>query len=368
MFSRYMNTLSRAKRQIAIVALLALLILGLYVNHNTLSWTSASGRAGQLWNIFLGDEVAHREVLKMQAMMGVREREEPMVRCGRYAKDLHKFAWITTVGSHHVMAPAIVLATTIEMFSCVKKKLVFVPETLEKEHLDTLRKVGFETIFVGNEQFPDISCAAYGLPVRYARQNRGALNRFHAWRLTQYDTLIYADTDFMLVSQIDELFYSNPNGMIAATRFEKPGFIENLGDTGFNSGLIVLRPNPAMFEAVLAEWVRMIPEHGCLNDQQYLWHFFTRPPYSVNLIPFAYNVRIWPYYPMRAFHFSGQNKYKVWNYFLPRHCAFNVPMLEIPSDARKVFWWFYFRGLDMFHFDDWHKATFAEMEKEHANC
>jgi hypothetical protein len=108
-------------------------------------------------------------------------------------------AWITAVGDDNYLKPIIVLATTLELYSCVKRRLVLLSPVVSKAVEAKLVRMHFEPIRVEKDYF----CENGKLdPSRW----HGTFLRFSAFSLTQFTKLLYVDGDFMLLSNIDDVF------------------------------------------------------------------------------------------------------------------------------------------------------------------
>jgi hypothetical protein len=305
-----------------------------------------------------GDEQALAEQTVAQAVYDWRRRRYP-TRCEFEALagiDVSKMAWATAIGSLDVLEAAVVLAATLDKFSCVSTRVAFVAKNVLATSLkvtEILLRAGYTIHSVGpGGHWPDISCTSLGLPAEHQPKKSGTYYRYHAWRLEEYERVVYADVDFMLLSNMDELFLRNPGCMIAAPRFERPAGMEGVGDTGMDAGLISLCPSADTAESLLADLREVSSRKGCVNDQVHLFHYFSQPGRSIYLLPFSWNVRKVPFYPMRAFHFAGDPRFKVWKEPMLEHEAADVPILRVPEDARRVFWWFFYEGVRSSHLEE----------------
>ncbi len=212
-------------------------------------------------------------------------------------------AWITAVADDGYLQPALVLATTIQLFSCIKERVVLMGAGVSAQGEETLRRMGYRTVRPTNR---------YECPNIDQQRWRGIFLRFSAFSMTEYRRLIYVDGDMMLLSNIDDLLRDVRSPVdIAAAHFERPMTRSQLAsvwsDNGFNSGLMAFMPQHGLEKLVADE----MASKGCVLDQPLLNHFFSHEPWRVHLLPFSYNVRKVAYHPMRAFHFAGGVHMKV---------------------------------------------------------
>lgn len=110
------------------------------------------------------------------------------------------------------------------------------------------------------------------------------LTKLNCWRMTDYDKLVYLDSDTIVIRNIDDLF----------TRDVTETQIFAAPDCGwpdcFNSGVFLLKPNLHTFEDIskFAENVDSFDgsDQGLLNE---FFHLSGPSQYSWNRIPFTYN-------------------------------------------------------------------------------
>lgn len=212
-------------------------------------------------------------------------------------------AWITAVADDGYLRPVLVLAATIELFSCIKKRVVLMGPGVSAQGEQTLRRMGYRTVRPPNQ---------YACPNIDQERWQGIFLRFSAFSMIEYRRLIYVDGDMMLLSNIDDLLSNVRSPVdIVATHFERPMTRSQLAsvwsDNGFNSGLMAFMPQHGLEQMVADEMVKL----GCVLDQPLLDHVFSHASWRVHLLPFSYNVRKVAYHPMRAFHFAGGVHMKV---------------------------------------------------------
>ncbi len=91
---------------------------------------------------------------------------------------------------------------------------------------------------------------------------RNTLTKLRAWELVEYDKLVFLDADTIVLSNVDELF-DRPS-FAAAPDFFLPD--------RFNSGVMVLTPDPKVFGQMLQ--ILSTGESYDGGDQGFLNHFF----------------------------------------------------------------------------------------------
>ena len=311
-----------------------------------------TGRVQQVIAAWGGDREAAFEEILTAAEHDHRMRYAgitlPCTHSALSPSERETMAWVTAVGNADAMLPVVVLSFSLETYSCVRNKVVFVNSNLERVHKDALVTMGFRVIDVGGEELPDISCISLGLASSHPRQNAGTYYRFYAWLLLDYARVIYADADYMLLSNVDELFLANPDCGIAGTRFDEPGIAAH----GFFAGLLVICPNVAVSRDLIAEWKRVAPRTDCVNDQAFLYHYYSQAGRRIHFLPYSYQVVMRAYYPMRAFHFAGEDV-KVWRTPVTRANAQDIPIVNVPGDVMIVFWHTFYSAIIYYSLGAW---------------
>lgn len=149
--------------------------------------------------------------------------------------------------------------------------------------------------------------------------------------LVQYDKIIYLDTDAIAVRKIDHLF------MVKGI-----GLVEDIGAPGnFNTGLMVVSPNPNLFEYMLSKLdVFKSYNHG---DQGFINSFLQQDlgNLEVTNLPIVYNMmpRLSRYASFGMYkryialmHFTAE--IKPWNWFRGGFADWNVEF-----NPELAFWW-----------------------------
>ncbi|KAL6076854.1 exostoses (multiple)-like 2 [Balamuthia mandrillaris] len=313
----------------------------------------------QKWEVRLGDEDHRQKEKDMLALAEFKHRrfiyENSHLLCqhdSSHSKDAtggggkERMAWLTATINDDYVVPAVALAHSIQKFSCVKTMLAIISDALSPSSRNALTRAGWQLL-----ERPPLDCAHEGQEgIDDLAKIRGAHMRFHAWNLTEYDRLIYMDCDIMLLDNVDELFEMPlEHDEIYASYFAAPGVVT----WGLNSGIMVLRPSEATCVAMLKEWRALFSTTGCMNDQPYLWIFFSQPGRQMRFLPYAYNVRKDVYHPMRVYHLAGPRPQKVWLYPRSREEAKNVPIINTPEDVSSVWWFMFYDALDGFGLHEW---------------
>lgn len=261
----------------------------------------------------------------------------------------HKRAWVTAVANNKYLLPTLVLSRTLDLYSCVKKKIAIVnndPQQVSESTKRILEKAGFEVLAL-----PNLDCHIKGVkPVNDIATFPGEYLRLYAWTFTNYEKVIYLDCDVMLLDNVDELFeYPLADNQIAASYFEEPGIV----DSGINSGLLVIKPREEEFQTLLREWRALFKVVGCVADQPFLWLFYNQAGRILHMLPYSYNVRKRVYYPLRIWHFAGplREGFKPWAYPHTQAESYMRPIVKF-SDVVATWWYFLYEAVKQYQLEN----------------
>lgn len=160
---------------------------------------------------------------------------------------------------------------------------------------------------------------------------RGAYNRWNysklrIWQLTEYDKIIFIDSDLVLLKNLDHLFVypqlsAAPNHKVL-----------------FNSGLMVIEPSQCMFQQMMNKTDKVRSYNG--GDQGFLNEIFTwwhRLPTKVNLLKGFQNDEDENHEVPYAIHYLGL---KPWMCYRDYDCNWDTQYRHIfASDSAHRRWW-----------------------------
>lgn len=281
--------------------------------------------------------------------------------------------WLITLNNDDLATGAVTLGYILQKFSCHKKLTALVTEDLSVKSRDILKKVGYEVLLVEG-----LDCNWMDSLKGNPKKNigiPGTHTRFHAWKLEQYEKIVYVDTDFLPLVSIDELF--DVPEEFSAVYHRQPGIF----DTCFNAGILVFKPSKQVYNELINTWKEMTNAIGCPHDQRVLWYYFAFQG-RWNPLPYAYNVwrlsfyplkGIWSplvrsykideslYYPMKAYHFAGFGVIrKPWEVKTrpsrQESSKFTGPLLK-REDTISLWWQMFYEAIDEFELNDWWKTT-----------
>ncbi|XP_015751116.1 PREDICTED: glycogenin-1-like [Acropora digitifera] len=268
-------------------------------------------------------------------------------------------AWLTVVVNDEFIVPTLVLGHSLRTFSCQKNMIAFISKDVSEGAVRALQSVGWETRLVEEMDCNWLDAKMGGnrnsgfFAKPLGKRIRGTHTRFKAWNYTEFSKIIYLDADVMLMTNIDELF-DIPNDF-AATPCARPTTI----DPCFNAGLMVFRPDSNHYEQIMKTWFKTAEEDICIHDQDLLTIYFVDAG-NWKVLPYAYNVRISLYRPMKTFHFACCRPPKPWS----AQCRpsrkeakdFRGPVTSV-DQMGLLFWKNFYELLVKYELGQWWKST-----------
>jgi len=192
--------------------------------------------------------------------------------------------------------------TSVQTFVCL------VTDEISMESTLSLRRMGCDVRVVAplaNPQHDTVERTWF----------RSTYTKLHIWNLTEFDTIVYLDSDLLVLKNIDDLFVRPFTTLAAAPDMLPPD--------QFQSGLLAIKPNNRTYARML-EQMMVLPSYDG-GDQGFLNSFFRNwyemPSHS--RLPSTYNIvqTMAHLYPpawklhepnMRVLHFSGDPHMKPW--------------------------------------------------------
>ena len=262
-------------------------------------------------------------------------------------------SWLSALVNDDYAVPTIVLGHMLRRLSCEKSMIVLLSEGVSEPAREALRKVGWTVRTVEHLDCVWMRKKLGQKAFRGKSDIIGTHTRFHAWNYTQFSKMIYVDSDYMPLTNIDDLFDLDTD--FAAGPCGRPGVL----DPCFNAGLLVFRPNEADYENIFQMWYSISGRYSCPNDQVLLWHYFADNN-RWTVLPYTYNVRRIVFRPMKAYHFACCMPPKPWS----SKCRpsrreakdFNGPIMHV-DDLAIMFWKNFYEALTIYKLDDWWRST-----------
>ncbi|KAH9320929.1 hypothetical protein KI387_015568 [Taxus chinensis] len=162
-------------------------------------------------------------------------------------------AYVTILHSSEVyVCGAIVLAQSIRMSGSKKDLIILVDKKVQEESRKGLRTAGWQVREISRIRNPKAEKDSY---------NEWNYSKFRLWKLTDYDKIIFIDSDLLILRNLDFLFDLPQISATGNSRFV------------FNSGMMVIEPSNCTFRLLMRHRKDIISYNG--GDQGYLNEVFT---------------------------------------------------------------------------------------------
>lgn len=236
-------------------------------------------------------------------------------------------AYVTVLHSSEAyVCGAIALAQSIIASNSTKDLVLLADEHISAESLKGLRSAGWKTKRINRVRSPHAQKNAY---------NEWNYSKLRIWQLTEYDKVMFIDSDFIVSRNLDDFFI-----------YPQLSAAEN-GLHIFNSGLMLVEPSKCTFETLMRKKEVIETYNG--GDQGFLNEIFTwwhRLPAKVNHLKFFDS----PSDPMHrvpqdvyTLHYLGL---KPWRCYRDYDCNWDKPeSRKFASDSANERWWQVYDGM-----------------------
>lgn len=224
-----------------------------------------------------------------------------------------KCAYITLLSSRSYLKGVLVLNQSLKRAGCNRFPFICVcSSNLDEDLFNILREEGIRTIslsdsVVNKDRFP--------LLFEKEHHWQRTFDKLQIWGLTEFDKLVFLDSDMIVMANIDHLF-DCPN--LSAVEDQD---CDPLKYKGLNSGLMVIEPNKSILENLIKTIPQTIEQRGAhIGDQDVIQIFFKEWDMQKNLhLSPVYNLLTWtithphirPFVDrdgMKVVHFVGRPK------------------------------------------------------------
>ena len=275
-------------------------------------------------------------------------------------------AWLTVMVNDDFVVPALVLGNSIRTFSCHTNMIALISKDVSENTRKALQSVGWKTRLVEEMDCDwmdakvggDRNSGLFGRPLGH--RIKGTHTRFHAWNYTDFSKMIYVDADYMLISNIDELFEIPEH--FAAAPCSRPGVL----DPCFNAGLLVFKRDLKTYQEIMKQWRETTEKDTCPTDQELLNEFYADSGWKE--LPYAYNIRRIIFRPMMSFHYACCRPPKPWT----SECRpsrkeaskFDGPIITV-DDMTLLFWKNFYELIQQYNLENWWNNNVLHTPKRH---
>jgi inositol 3-alpha-galactosyltransferase len=131
---------------------------------------------------------------------------------------------------------------------------------------------------------------------------RYQFSKLHFWNQSQFDKIVYMDSDAFPIKNIDSVFDETHDQQCNELKLEEAELTAKDGlchyifaavyheDGGVNGGFLVIRPEQAMYQRLMRNYQRVEEYDNILAEQSFLiWQFASDGAFPVHELPRKYN-------------------------------------------------------------------------------
>lgn len=156
-----------------------------------------------------------------------------------------KKVFITVLSTDSYLKGVLLLSESLKNTKSKYRLVVLVTKSISKNSLSVLEHFNIESIVIENEI--QVNLSERNIASSCSHWNN-TFEKLQIFNQTQYDKLVYLDSDMFIIENIDELFEKEHLSAVCAGA-EIPGNEDWKGN--LNSGLIVLSPNKKIYEDLI---------------------------------------------------------------------------------------------------------------------
>ena len=170
---------------------------------------------------------------------------------------------------------------------------------------------------------------------------QNTFTKLHIFDLTDFDKIVYLDSDLFITSSIDDLFMRPHMSAVLDSMYlcDDRADFEIAGDEYFryfNSGLMVIEPNHKIFEECL-EFLEYLPNDRCWGDQNLLSRIFYNWKNKPELkLPLEYNCLVSRANDYSTKYWFNQNNIKVWHFVNIKPWKITSELLQTKQGLEKT--------------------------------
>lgn len=156
-----------------------------------------------------------------------------------------KYTYVTLLSTDSYLMGVLLLAKSLREAQAKYPLLVVCSNGVSDKTKRILTRYGLE--YVALDEAINVDTTKYNVAPGYEHWNN-TLDKLYVFSLTDYDKVIFLDSDMMVVRNIDHLFDMPHMSAVVADVFNEPDLRQ------LNSGMIVIEPNKRDFEGMVNLW------------------------------------------------------------------------------------------------------------------
>lgn len=157
----------------------------------------------------------------------------------------NKYSYVTLLSSDDFVIGVIMLHLSLKSVKALYSLFVLCSDTISNTSLQLLEK--YRIPYKKLSEHIRVDATKVNIASGYDHWNR-TFDKLYVWALTEYDKVVYLDSDMQVVRNVDYLFDCPHMSAVIADQWNEPGLKK------LNSGLIVIEPNIEEFDGMKQLW------------------------------------------------------------------------------------------------------------------
>lgn len=159
--------------------------------------------------------------------------------------DKHNYTYVTLLSSDDFAMGVVMLAWSLRHVRSQYPLLVLCSDSLTEKSFRLLDK--HRIVYQQLNEHMHVDTTRVNTGEGYDHWNR-TFDKLFVWKLTDFDKLVYLDSDMQVIRNIDYLFECPHMSAVRADEWNEPGLDK------LNSGLMVIKPNMTEFDGMNRLW------------------------------------------------------------------------------------------------------------------
>ncbi len=177
-----------------------------------------------------------------------------------------KRTYVTLLSSDDFIKGVIMLHLSLKAVNAQYPLFVLCSDSISKSSVNLLKK--HHLSYKKLSEHISVDTTKVNVASGYDHWNR-TFDKLYVWTLTEYDKVVYLDSDMQVVRNIDFLFDKPHMSAVIADQWNEPGLKK------LNSGLIVIEPNVEEFDGMKKLWESGVINLKNVGDQDIIRDYYS---------------------------------------------------------------------------------------------
>lgn len=176
-----------------------------------------------------------------------------------------RYSYVTLLSSNDYVIGVVMLYLSLQKVKTEYSLFVLCSDILSQKSMKILDKFRIHYKFITNHI--NVDTTKVNTDEGYDHWNR-TFDKIHIWTLTEFDKVVYLDSDMQVIRNIDYLFDVPHMSAVIADQWNEPGLME------LNSGLMVITPNIKEYNNMKRMWESGVIKLKNVGDQDVIRAYY----------------------------------------------------------------------------------------------